>query len=82
MPVFWQKATLTFQAYDLQEGCAKRRFALLFQEVNSAGQPLFPCHLWDKQAKLQASPRGVLQSPAGNVRTVTSGQHMWSSFVG
>lgn len=56
MPVFWQKDTLTFQAYALQEGCEKRRFALLAQEVNSMRKLLFPCSLWDTKTPSSKLP--------------------------
>ena len=47
MPVFGQKATFTFQAYDTQEGYGKRRLALFPQEVNAVRNLLILCSLWD-----------------------------------
>lgn len=63
MLVFGQKAALTFQAYDIQEGCGKRRLTLFPQEVNAVRKLLPLCSLWDMKtlsSKQSFSPPWVL----------------------
>lgn len=73
MPVFWQKATLTLQAYGSQGGSGTRTVALLSQEVSPAGQRRVPWSL------TLALPQVLLFPESGqHAHSVTSGQRTWS----
>lgn len=75
MLVFGQKAALTFQAYDIQEECGKRRLALFPQEVNAVRKLLTLCSLWDMKtlsSKRSFSPPWVLVLCQGQPEMHTS----------